>query len=44
MRLLNDLFSTDVGIASVIVIGGVIIIGAVLGAIVRRKMNETPPA
>jgi hypothetical protein len=43
MRLIGQLFSDDVGIMSALVILGVIVIGAVLSAIVRRKMNESPP-
>jgi hypothetical protein len=40
----NELLTTDVGIMSLAVIVGVLVIGAVLGAIVRRKMNEPPQA
>jgi hypothetical protein len=38
----NELLTTDVGIMSLAVIGGVCVIAVALLVIIRRKMNETP--
>ncbi|MFO1426504.1 MAG: DUF3149 domain-containing protein [Steroidobacteraceae bacterium] len=37
----NELLSSDVGLASLAVIVGVIVIGAWIGVVLRRKMRET---
>lgn len=42
MKLWQDLLGTDVGLMSFAVIIGVLVIGAVIGVIIRGKMNEPP--
>jgi hypothetical protein len=39
MKLWQDLFSSDVGLMSLAVIVGILVIGAYLGLFVRRKMR-----
>ena len=40
--LMVDLFTSDVGLMSLAVIVGVVVIAVTLAVIIRRKMNETP--
>ena len=39
----NELLTTDVGLMSLAVIVGVIVISVVLSVIIRKKMAESPP-